>query len=181
MPAQLDHAGQLAPVLTGLADCLGGCFIDGEHGGSLLLPAWQEQAEDSMDDAEQGEQNRTASVGARQRRNWRTRRQAAGLVEVTAWVREADLVRAHALLEPLVEAAMTDMVRHGRQGQTKPVVAEVRFSGVPPAVFRERLRQEWGLEWDRAARCWRGTLEGEASVEELRRMVIPQWGLVEAG
>lgn len=45
MPAQLDHAGQLAPVLAGLADRMGGCFIDGEHGGSLDLPAWQEQAD----------------------------------------------------------------------------------------------------------------------------------------
>ncbi len=45
MPAQFDHAGQLAPVLAGLADCMGGCFIYGEHSRSLDLPTWQEQAD----------------------------------------------------------------------------------------------------------------------------------------
>ena len=65
MPAQLDHAGQLAPILAGLADRKGGCFINGEHSRSLDRPAWQEQAEDSMDEAEQDQQNRIASVGAR--------------------------------------------------------------------------------------------------------------------
>ena len=134
-----------------------------------------------MDEAKRDDQGQTASVGTRQRRNWRTRRQAAGLVEVTAWVREVDLMRPYALLEPLVEAAAADMVRHGRQGQTDPVAVEVRFSGVPPAVFRERLQHGWGSEWDWAARCWRGVLEGAASVEELRQMVIPHWGVVETG
>jgi len=45
VPAQFDQAGQLAPVLAGLADRMGGCFIYGEHGRSLDLPAWQEQAD----------------------------------------------------------------------------------------------------------------------------------------
>ena len=67
---------------------------------------------------------------------------------MTAWVRETDLTRAHALLKPLVEAA-ADLVRHRRQGRTTPVVVEVRFSGVPPAMFREQLRQvgipHWGV------------------------------------
>ena len=31
MPAQLDHAGQLAPVLDGAADGLGGRFDDGDQ------------------------------------------------------------------------------------------------------------------------------------------------------
>ena len=44
VPAQFDHARQLAPVLAGLADRKGGCFIDGEHRRSLDLSAWQEQA-----------------------------------------------------------------------------------------------------------------------------------------
>ncbi len=74
-----------------------------------------------MDEAKRDDQDRTGSVGTRQRRNWRTRRQAAGLVEVTARVRGADLLRAPALLEPLVEAATADMVRHGRQDRTNPV------------------------------------------------------------
>ena len=45
VPAQFDHAGQLAPVLAGLADRKDGCFIDGEHGRSLDPSAWQEQAD----------------------------------------------------------------------------------------------------------------------------------------
>jgi len=45
VPAQFDHAGQLAPVLAGLADRTSGCFIYGEHGRSLDLPVWQEQAD----------------------------------------------------------------------------------------------------------------------------------------
>jgi len=45
VPAQLDHAGQLAPVLAGLADRKGGCFIDDEHGRRLDPSAWQEQAD----------------------------------------------------------------------------------------------------------------------------------------
>ncbi len=44
VPAQFDHTGQLAPVLAGLADRKGGCFIDDEHGRSLDPSAWQEQA-----------------------------------------------------------------------------------------------------------------------------------------
>jgi len=39
-------------------------------------------------------------------RTWRRRRIKAGLVEVKAWVREADLVRVTALLDPLTEAGM---------------------------------------------------------------------------
>ena len=65
---------------------------------------------------------------------------------MTAWVRETDLTRAHALLELLVEAVAAGLVRHGQQGWTTPVVVEVHFSGVPPAVFREQLRQGWSSE-----------------------------------
>lgn len=36
-------------------------------------------------------------------RTWRRHRVKAGLVEVKAWVRETDLVRVTALLEPLTE------------------------------------------------------------------------------
>jgi len=44
VPAQFNHAGQLTPILAGLADCKGGCFIYGEHGMSLDLTACREQA-----------------------------------------------------------------------------------------------------------------------------------------
>jgi len=44
VPAQFDHARQLAPVLAGVADRKGSCFIDGEHGRSLDPSAWQKQA-----------------------------------------------------------------------------------------------------------------------------------------
>ncbi len=50
VPAQFNNAGQLAPILAGLANRKGGHFIYGEHGRSLDRPECREQAEDSMDD-----------------------------------------------------------------------------------------------------------------------------------
>jgi len=121
-----------------------------------------------------------AGAGARRRRlSLRQRLIAAGLVELKEWVREADATRAYALLDPLVEAGRQQFARHDRQSRGEAVAVAVSFSGVPPAVFREQLRQEWGLEWDRAARCWRGTL-GSVAVGRLQEFVIPYWGTVEA-
>ena len=108
----------------------------------------------AMDEDEQ-----QAAAGAEARRgrpSLRQRQAAAGLVEVKEWVRKEDAERAYALLESLVEAGRQQFTLHRRLGQGDAVAVEVRFSGVPPAVFREQLRREWGLEWDRAAWCWRG-------------------------
>ena len=44
MPAQFNNAGQLAPILAGLANRKSSHFIYGEHGGSLDRPDRQEQA-----------------------------------------------------------------------------------------------------------------------------------------
>ncbi len=49
--AQLDHTGQLSPILAGLADRMGGFFIDGEHRRSLDPSAWMEQAEGCISSA----------------------------------------------------------------------------------------------------------------------------------
>ena len=62
--AQLDHAGQLPPVLTGLADRMGGFFIDGEHGRSLDPSAWMEQADVLRQTRRKGVQNATC-IGCR--------------------------------------------------------------------------------------------------------------------
>ena len=127
------------------------------------------------------EQQASASAGVRRRRpSLRQRFVGAGLVELKEWVREADVERAYALLEPLIEAGKQQFKRYELLSREDAVVVEVRFSGVPPAVFRERLRCEWGLEWDRAARCWRGTL-GSGMVEVLRDLVIPYLGMVQTG
>lgn len=123
-----------------------------------------------------------ASVGARRVRTWRRRRVEAGLIEVKAWVREADWTRALALLEPLTEAGMQQLRRHERQGRTNHVAITVRFSRTPPRVFREEvLRKEWGLSWDGAQKCWHGTVEGGAVANELRRLTVPHGGVVDEG
>ena len=44
VPAQFNNAGQLAPILAGLANRKSGHFIYGEHGRSLDRPDRQEQA-----------------------------------------------------------------------------------------------------------------------------------------
>lgn len=123
-----------------------------------------------------------ASVGARRVRTWRRRRVEAGLVEVKAWVREADLVRATALLEPLTEAGMQQLRRHERQGQTNQVAVTVRFPRTPPHAFREGvLRGELGLSWDGARKCWHGAVENRAAANELRRVAVPHGGVVDEG
>ncbi len=128
---------------------------------------------------DEDEQQAAAGAEARRRRpSLRQRQVAAGLVELEEWVREADAGRAYALLEPLIEAGRQQFARHRRLGQGDAVAVEVRFSGVPPAVFREQLRQEWGLEWERAARCWRGTL-GSVAAEGLQELAALHRGTVE--
>ncbi len=62
MPAQFDHAGQFAPVLAGLADRKGGCFIYGEHSRSLDLSAWQEQV-DVLRQTRSGGVQKAMSIG----------------------------------------------------------------------------------------------------------------------
>lgn len=123
-----------------------------------------------------------ASVGARRVRTWRHRRVEAGLVEVKAWVREADLARALVLLEPLTEAGMQQLRRHERQGRTNQFAVTVRFPRTPPHAFREEvLRKEWGLSWDGAQKCWHGTVEGGTVANELRRVMVPHGGVVDEG
>ena len=78
-----------------------------------------------------------ASIGAQRVRDHRSRRRAAGLVEVKAWVRAADVDRAHAALRPLTDAAGRDLARHARQGRTNQVAVTVRFPRTPPHAFRE--------------------------------------------
>ena len=123
-----------------------------------------------------------ASVGARRVRTWLRRRVEAGLVEVKAWVREADLVRALALLEPLTETGMQQLRRHERQGRTDQVAVTLRFPRTPPHAFREVvLRGGWGLSWDGVQRCWHGAVENRAAANELRRMAVPHGGVVDEG
>jgi hypothetical protein len=135
-----------------------------------------------QDRGERGGGDPAVSVGAQRVRTWRRRRVEAGLVEVKAWVREADLARATALLEPLTDAGMQQLRRHERQGRTNQVAVTLRFPRTPPHAFREGvLRTEWGLCWDRAHGCWHGGVENGAAANELRRMVAPHGGVVEAG
>ncbi len=123
-----------------------------------------------------------ASVGAQRVRDHRSRRRTAGLVEVKAWVRAVDVDRAHAALRPLTDEAGRDLARHRQQGRTNQVALTLRFPRTPPHAFREGvLRTEWGLCWDRAHGCWHGGVENGAAANELRRMVAPHGGVVEAG
>ena len=133
-----------------------------------------------MDGDGQDRGDPAASVGARRVRTWRRRRVEAGLVEVKAWVRETDLVRATALLEPLTDAGMQQLRRHERQGRTNQVVVTLRFPRTPPNAFREGvLRGEWELSWDGAQKCWHGAVENRAAANELRRVVVPHGGMVD--
>ena len=127
-------------------------------------------------------QDGAASIGAQRVRDHRTRRRAAGLVEVKTWVRAADVDRAHAALRPLTDEAGRDLARHARQGRTNQVAVTVRFPRTPPHAFREGvLRRTWGLAWDGAHGCWHGATESEATADELRRAVAPHGGVVEVG
>ena len=135
-----------------------------------------------MDRNKQDRSDPAASVGARRVRTWRRRRVEAGLVEVKAWVRAADVDRAHAALRPLTDEAGRDLARHARQGRTNQIAIAVRFPRTPPHAFREAvLRRTWGLTWDGPRGCWHGMAEGAAAADELRRMVAPHGGAVEAG
>ena len=125
-------------------------------------------------------QDGAASIGAQRVRDHRSRRRAAGLVEVKAWVRAADVDRAHAALRPLTDEAGRDLARHVRQGRTNQVAVTVRFPQTPPHAFREgMLRKAWGLAWDGAHGCWHGTVESGAAADELRRAVAPHGGMME--
>ena len=127
-------------------------------------------------------QDGAASVGAQRVRDHRSRRRAAGLVEVKAWVRAVDVDRAHAALRPLTDEADRDLARHARQGRTNQVAVTVRFPRTPPHAFREGvLRQAWGLAWDGPRGCWHGAAESGAAADELRRVVAPHGGVVKAG
>ena len=127
-------------------------------------------------------QDGAASIGAQRVRDHRTRRRAAGLVEVKTWVRAADVDRAHAALRSLTDEAGRDLARHARQGRTNQVAVTVRFPRTPPHAFREGvLRRTWGLAWDGAHGCWYGATESEAAADELRRAVAPHGGVVEVG
>lgn len=119
-------------------------------------------------------QDQAASEGAQRVRE----RRAAGLVEIKAWVRAQDVERAHAALRPLTEQASRDLARHLRQGRSNQIAVELRFPGLPPARFREQLRQGWGLVWDREGRCWRGLAGDAGQVEELRRLAAVHSGQV---
>ena len=123
-----------------------------------------------------------ASVGAQRVRDHRSRRRAAGLVEVKAWVRATDVDRAHAALRPLTNEAGRDLTRHARQGRTNQVAVTVRFPRTPPHAFREGvLRRAWRLAWDGPLGCWHGVAESAAAADELRQVVAPHEGTVEAG
>ena len=127
-------------------------------------------------------QDGAASVGAQRVRDHRSRRRVAGLVEVKAWVRAVDVDRAHAALRPLTDEASRDLARHARQGRTNQVAVTVRFPRMPPHAFREGvLRKAWGLAWDEPRGCWHGAAESRAAANELRRVVAPHGGVVEAG
>ncbi|MBV9769115.1 MAG: hypothetical protein JOZ32_06055 [Bryobacterales bacterium] len=127
-------------------------------------------------------QDRTASTGAQRVRDWRARRRAAGLVEVKAWVRAADVGRAQQVLQPLTDEANRVLARHARQGRSNQVAVMVRFPRTPPGAFRAAVLQRgWGLAWDGAQGCWHGLVEDAARVAVLGQMVAPHGGRVEAG
>ncbi len=67
-----------------------------------------------------GERDRAASVGAQRVRDHRARRRAAGLVEVKAWVRAADVDRAHAALRLLTDEGCTRLPRRRRLAAGTP-------------------------------------------------------------
>lgn len=94
-----------------------------------------------------------ASVGAQRVRDRRSRRRAANLVEVKAWVRAVDMGRVHVALRPLTDEAGRDLARHARQGRTNQVAVTMHFTRAPPHVFREGvLRRAWGAGLGRGAR-----------------------------
>ncbi len=127
------------------------------------------------------EQDGAASAGAQRVRGWRARRRAAGLVEVKAWVRAQDVRRTQQMLQPLTNEANRVLARHARQGRSNQVAVIVRFPRTPPGTFREAvLRRSWGLAWDGVQGCWHGTAEDAARVAELRQVVAPHEGEVEA-
>ncbi len=127
-------------------------------------------------------QDGAASAGAQRVRDHRARRRAAGLVEVKAWVRAQDVGRAQLVLQPLTNEASRALARHARQGRSNQVAVTVRFPRTPPGAFREAvLRRGWGLAWDGAQGCWHGTVEDAARMAELRQVVAPHGGRVEAG
>jgi hypothetical protein len=126
-------------------------------------------------------EDQAASVGARRVRNYRSRRRAAGLVEVKAWVRAEDVPRAWTALRPLTAEADEQLGRRARQARTNQIPVELRFARTPPESLREALRREWALVWDQGSRCWRGLAEDSDQVEALRQLVAPHGGEVGVG
>ncbi len=126
-------------------------------------------------------EDQDASDGARRVRDYRSRRRAAGLVEVKAWVRAEDVPRAWTALRPLTAEADEQLGRHVRQARTNQIPVELRFAGTSPASLRKALRGEWSLVWDQGARCWRGLAEDSDRVEALRQLVAQHGGEVEVG
>ena len=120
-----------------------------------------------------------ASIGAQRVRDHRARRRAAGLVEVKVWVRAQDVPHAHTALRAFTDKADRALDRQQRQGGTNQVAFDLRFPGVPPGQFRERLRLGWDLTWDQAARRWRGVAEDPARLDLLRQFVAVHGGVVE--
>lgn len=130
----------------------------------------------------EGDLEEGVSLGAQRVRDHRSRRRAAGLVEVKAWVRGADVHRAWDVLRPLTDEAGRTLARHARQGQTNQVAVTLRFAETPPGRVRRELRERWGLNWDRALGCWQGAVEDEdmAAAGELVSLVAAHGGRVEA-
>ena len=125
-------------------------------------------------------QDGAASTGAQRVRDWRTRRRAAGLVEVKAWVRAQDVGRAQQVLQPLTTEADRALARHARQGRSNQVAVTVHFPRTPPGAFREEvLRRGWGLAWDGVQSCWHGLVEDATRMAALGQVVAPHGGWVE--
>ncbi len=129
---------------------------------------------------ENPERDQVSGDNAQRVRDHRSRRRAAGLIEVKVWVRESDRVRAWAVLRPLTDEAEQALARHMQKGRTNQIAVTVRFADKPPSKFRNMLRETWNLTWNGAQRCWHGTVEDAAARDELRRHVTPRGGQIEA-
>ena len=127
----------------------------------------------------EGDHEEGVSVGAQRVRDHRSRRRAAGLVEVKAWVRATDVSQTWDVLRPLTDEAGRALARHAQQGRTNQIAITLRFVGAPPGRVRRELRERWNLTWDGALGCWRGVVEDAAGMEELRVLAGAHGGRVE--
>ncbi len=128
---------------------------------------------------DEGDREEGVSLGAQRVRDHRSRRRAAGLVEVKAWVRAADRHRVWDALRPLTDEADRTLARHAQQGRTNQVAITLRFAGAPPGRVRRELRERWNLTWDGALGCWQGVVEDAAGMNELRVLAGAHGGRVE--